>query len=150
MTKDEQRVYWVWAEMLSRCRNPNHVQYHDYGGRGITVSDDWLESKNFMRDMYPRPDGATLDRRNNSAGYSKENCEWVSRLVNNKNKRVYKVSKTGISGVTRRNSSYRAILRHAGNIVLRKDFLDFFEACCARKSAELIFVAPYLSMQDTK
>lgn len=143
-TVDEKRIYWVWGDMVSRCTCQNHPSYKNYGGRGITVSDEWRDSRNFFRDMAPRPAGMHLDRIDNSKGYSKENCHWVTRLQNNKNKRVYRASKTGISGVTPRVKAFRAVLRHKGKVVLLQDFRDFFEACCARKSAENIFVKPYL------
>lgn len=145
MTQEEKRVYWIWGDMIGRCTNKKHKHFKNYGGRGISVSAEWRESKNFIKDMSPRPEGMHLDRIDNNKGYSKENCHWVTRLQNNKNKRLYCKSKTGISGVNLRVNSFRALLRHKGEIVLRKDFRDFFEACCARKSAENIYVKPYLA-----
>jgi hypothetical protein len=144
---EQKRVYWVWADMVARCNNPTHKQYMDYGGRGISVSTDWLSSVNFMRDMLPRPNGYTLERINNAAGYSKENCKWVTRIENNKNKRVYKCSPFGISGIERRGKGFRCRLRHAGRIVFDAQVGDFFEACCQRKAAEMIYVVAYLSRE---
>lgn len=149
LTGDEKRVYWVWKGMNARCRNPKNKSYEYYGGRGITISEDWLIAENFLRDMLPRPAGHQLERVDNNKGYSKENCVWATRLSNMKNLRLYKVSTTGIAGVVRRSDAkavvFRAMLRHDGRRVLQKDFRDFFEACCARKSAELIYVVPHLS-----
>lgn len=134
MKKDEKQVYWVWADMVGRCNNPSHQAYKNYGGRGIDVSQDWLDSKNFMRDMYPRPLESTLDRKDNSLGYSKENCAWVSRLENNLNKRVYKNSPFGLSGIIERNGKFRVRIRRNSKIIFSKTVVDFFEACCLAKS----------------
>jgi dCMP deaminase len=49
--------------MKSRCNNPNHHAYHNYGGRGIRICPEWLHSfETFLQDMGERPDGLTLDR----------------------------------------------------------------------------------------
>lgn len=84
-------AYGVWHSMVQRCTEPSHPAWKNYGGRGITVCDRWLHSfKNFWDDMGPtyEPDFALdLDRGDNNAGYSPENCRWVTRTVNCRNKR---------------------------------------------------------------
>jgi hypothetical protein len=79
--------YHSWASMLTRCTNHKSSHYADYGGRGITVCDRWVESfDNFLADMGPRPAGMTLERRRVNEGYSADNCEWatIKRQSNNK------------------------------------------------------------------
>lgn len=82
-------VYACWSNMLQRCRNPKHPQFHDYGGRGIVVCQRWRDSyEAFLTDMGPRPfAGAEIDRRDNEGGYEPTNCRWVDRTTNARNKR---------------------------------------------------------------
>lgn len=75
--------------MRLRCLNPDHQAYPDYGGRGITVCDRWIDSvENFIADMGPKPGpGYELDRKNNDGPYSPENCRWTTRSRNDRNRR---------------------------------------------------------------
>jgi hypothetical protein len=80
--------YDAWVNMLHRCENPKHKQYLDYGGRGITVSNEWRDFFTFYRDMGPRPsDLHSLDRIDNDLGYVKENCRWATRIQQQRNLR---------------------------------------------------------------
>lgn len=73
-------AYAVWRSMNDRCRLPTHQAWANYGGRGITVCEDWRTSfEAFWRDMGPTYQaGLTLDRTNNEGPYNPENCRWVS------------------------------------------------------------------------
>lgn len=81
------KEYKCWAGFKGRCLNPENIQYKDYGGRGITVSDEWLDFKNFYSDMGECPEGYQIDRINNNRGYCKENCRWTTRTINSRNRR---------------------------------------------------------------
>jgi hypothetical protein len=81
--------YNVWAGMLQRCYYEKHVQFKNYGGRGIVVCDVWRTDFNaFYLDMGPRPSSLhTLDRIDNGGNYSKQNCRWVTMKEQARNTR---------------------------------------------------------------
>lgn len=89
----------AWVNMRNRCYRPETRGYLRYGGAGITVCDEWRCSfEAFYADMGPRPAGATLDRRENSLGYSKNNCRWASQEIQQNNKaRIAQVTLGGIT-----------------------------------------------------
>jgi hypothetical protein len=79
--------YRSWCAMMARCNNPNSSRYKYYGKRGIKVCERWHDFRNFLADMGSRPDGLTLDRKNNNGNYEPSNCCWATRKKQNNNKR---------------------------------------------------------------
>jgi len=125
----------IWRNMKQRCCNSGRDDYADYGGRGITVCDRWLEPDgkgflNFLSDMGERPKGMTLDRIDVDGNYEPSNCRWAERSTQNHNKRktnsgeptscymgvskahgdkwTCKISKNGKAHVSRFSSEYEA------------------------------------------
>lgn len=97
-------LYPVWRGLRQRCNCPTHKDYHNYGGRGISVCKRWDNPNgdstyegfiNFCNDMGPRPigkypSGATkysIDRINNDGDYEPGNCRWVTLAENDNNRR---------------------------------------------------------------
>ncbi len=89
--KSRSHVYAVWKQMIQRCENPKCPAFHNYGGRGIAVSEEWHDFPTFLADMGDRPAGYSLDRADNDKGYSKGNCRWATQseqLNNTRRNRV--------------------------------------------------------------
>jgi hypothetical protein len=83
------RVYRVWQGMNQRCGNKKAANFPRYGGRGITVCEEWKKSfEQFLSDMgEPENSEMQLDRIDNNRGYCKTNCRWVTRSENQQNRR---------------------------------------------------------------
>lgn len=83
-------TYITWRGMKTRCNNPKHRRYSDYGGRGIKVCERWMDFNNFLADMGERPEGLTLDRIDPNGNYEPGNCRWATDSVQQTNKRKKK------------------------------------------------------------
>lgn len=80
LTKLQKREYHSWSGMKQRCLYHWHIEWHRYGGRGITICDSWRNSfESFFRDMGPCPAGMSLDRINLDGPYAPDNCQWATK-----------------------------------------------------------------------
>ncbi|MDA2921032.1 hypothetical protein MYX76_16345 [Desulfobacterota bacterium AH_259_B03_O07] len=91
--KGGERVYRIWGGMKQRCYNPKNPSYPYYGGRGIKFCDccSWEDFKNFYRDMGDPLPGYEIDRIDNNGNYCKDNCQWVTRSEQVRNRRIFKI-----------------------------------------------------------
>lgn len=84
------RLYTIWNGMKKRCYNSNDKDFKNYGGRGITVCDEWKDNFVKFREWATSSgynDSLTIDRINVDSDYCPENCRWVGMGVQNNNRR---------------------------------------------------------------
>jgi len=93
------KLYRVWAQMRNRCFNPNDIAYKDYGGRGISVCDDWSDFVNFLEwsinNNYKL--GLSIDRINNNGNYEPSNCRWATKQEQANNRRNNRLDTVKVS-----------------------------------------------------
>ena len=96
----------TWADIQTRCYNKKGTGYKNYGGRGISVCQRWLDSfENFLADMGPRPSNDhSIERMDNDGDYEPSNCRWATRIEQANNRRT-NVNVT-INGVTKTMSAW--------------------------------------------
>ena len=99
------RLYTVRAEIKNRTLNTKHKHYNGYGGRGITICEEWkndfMSFYNWaMENGYEENKGLSIDRIDNDGNYCPENCRWVTQTIQCRNQRMQKNNKTGYRGVS--------------------------------------------------
>ena len=110
------RLYTIWAKLKDRTLNPKNKQYNDYGGRGITICDEW---KNDFMSFYNwamengYSDELSIDRIDNDGSYYPENCRWTTKSIQARNTRISKNNTSGFRGVSynKGNNKYKAQIR---------------------------------------
>lgn len=100
------RLYSIWVGMRSRCRNPNVTSYERYGGRGITVCDEWQDYENFAQWALSNgyTDEMTIERKDVNGNYCPENCSWIAKGDQARNRRSN--CKVTINGVTKTGAEW--------------------------------------------
>lgn len=117
-------VYQIWNGMNSRCTNANDKRFKDYGGRGIRVCDRWRGEhgfQNFLSDMGEPLSGMSIERIDNDKGYSPENCRWIPKPDQAKNRKYnWKVIFDGQQMTAKEANAKLGLARHTIAQRLRK------------------------------
>lgn len=142
----EKKVYSCWRNMINRCYRVTDTQYHDYGGRGITVCDEWLNS--FMlfynwAKVIGWEDGLQIDRININGNYEPSNCKFITQSENVAvgKRRKRSDTKSGFTGVSwnKTNVKWQSMI----TINKKQIFLGCYDtvkdALRARIDAEILY-----------
>jgi hypothetical protein len=119
------RTYRIWENMKTRCLNKNSPSYPRNGGRGIIFCDRWFSFDNFLSDMGECGQYETIERKDNDAGYSKDNCVWATNKEQANNKRNSR--KITYMGDTLTHSQWSEKLGHKGVVEQRIRVLKWDE-----------------------
>lgn len=129
-------AYKSWVSMKQRCYNQHDTHYPNYGGRGISVCDEWVNNfLEFRNHVGPKPDKCTLDRIDVDGNYEPGNVRWANSHVQNSNTR----RNNATVGVIYRPHCKMWTARMTVNrvSVLYKSFKSHDDAVKARKEAEV-------------
>lgn len=83
-------LYYIWRNMKNRCNNANNQEFHNYGARGITVCQEWMDSYEVFREWAMQNgygEGLSIDRIDVNGNYEPSNCRWVSMKAQQNNRR---------------------------------------------------------------
>ena len=149
MNNSEKRIHTAWTNIKQRCYNKKHKQYCDYGGRNITICDEW--KNNFKAFLHwalcnGYNNNLTIDGIDNNGNYEPNNYRWVTEKEQSVNKRVYKNNKTGYRGVYIRGNKYRVEIKQNGKTIYIGTYLNLKEALKARENAELKYYGKKLEV----
>jgi hypothetical protein len=133
--------YRTWQNMKNRCYNKNHPQYPNYGGRGITIFEDWINDfPKFFEYIGQKPTKKhSIDRINNDGNYEPGNVRWATWYQQGSNKRN-SCKVTGVHFVKNKNL-WSANIILGGVFMFRKQFKFFEDAVKVRKELEKIYGA---------
>ena len=132
--------YRIWNAMIQRCLNPNNKRYADYGGRGITVCDEWINSfEAFYNYIGKRPSSEySIDRTDNNKGYKPGNVRWATTTVQKINQRISNKNTSGYRGVhwSKKRQKWVAQIKISNKNIYLGRFNNIEDAINARKLAE--------------
>jgi hypothetical protein len=136
------KIRACWHHMIERCHNQNSSSFPYYGGRGITVCQEWrTDAKAFIDWALANGFklGLTIDRRENNHGYSPDNCRFVTRAINQQNRRKPAGAVGQFIGVcpTKNKKRWQAFIQKAGRRCYVGTFDSERQAAAAYDAAAL-------------
>lgn len=118
-SKEYRSEYCAWCDARRRCYSPNNAGWKNYGGRGIQMCDRWRNDFDaFMEDMGRKPEGTSLERKNNDGNYEPDNCIWATRAVQSRNKQT--TVRLTFNGVTQTAAEWADQLGIARNLIFHR------------------------------
>ena len=135
--------YICWCNLRQRCNNPNNPQYHDYGGRGITVCERWDSFELFLEDMGERPSPEhSIERIDNDSHYGPDNCCWATKSEQLSNRRPIRFHTSRplnnpLYYISERGGKYRLEIHLRKGERYRRTFDTLDEALVARADCEM-------------
>ena len=145
------KEYACWRHIKGRCLNPSDQSYKNYGGRGISICDEWKDDfQAFYNHVGPAPNpSASLDRINNKTGnYEPGNVRWViNQSIQLLNRRASNLSKSGYKGVyqTAGSKTWTAEIKVNNRKINLGSFKNIEDAYQARLDAEEKYHKPLLN-----
>lgn len=123
------KIYTTWQNVLQRCYNPKKDRYEKYGGRGISVCDEWrydfIAFNNWAKDN-GYSDDLSIDRVNVNGNYEPSNCRWTNRNIQQANRNIQSNNKTGYIGIYRDKGKFVCKIQFKNELLYKfvKDDLD--------------------------
>lgn len=131
----KKRLYSIWHNMKSRCYNPNTEKFMYYGGRGITVCEEWKNNFQAFYDWaisHGYRDDLTIDREDTNGNYEPSNCRWVDKYCqNNHTRKNHYITHNGETKTSSEWARESGINRSVFNKRIRRGW--DFETAIARK-----------------
>ena len=134
----ETRLYRIWASMKNRTLNPKNKRYNDYGGRGITICEEWKNDFIYFYNWaisngYEENKGLSIDRIDNNGSYCPENCRWATQTIQTRNQRLPKSNTSGYKGVSynKRRGKYTAQINVNNKSIYLGSFLTLEDGAIA-------------------
>jgi hypothetical protein len=138
------RIYRIWKHMIYRCTSLNETGYERYGGKGVTVCEEWTNSFDSFLEWALNngySDVLTIYIIDSTKPYQPDNCRWATYFTQEQNRGVQKRNKLGILGVCSSGKGYRAYISRDGVKKHLGWFKTIDEATNARKQAEEKYLA---------
>lgn len=116
----DSHLYKIWKGIKQRCLDKNQKSYVNYGGRGIKICDEWINSFSFFyNEMYnDYKKGLEIDRIDNNGNYELSNCRWVNRKVQSNNRRSNVVLE--LNGVKNNVTQWSEITKISSKIIFQR------------------------------
>ena len=124
------RLYTIWRHTKNRTLNPKYKAYTDYGGRGITICDEWKNDPIAFYNWAKSngySDELSIDRIDNDGNYEPSNCRWTTQTIQTRNQRIYKNNKSGYTGVSfvKARNKYTAYININSSTIMEVEVSQF-------------------------